>query len=66
MKSQIKRQSGGNCGVGSCPLQLGGNKKQSGKGCGCGLNSLTNQKLVGGKSRKPRKVKKTKSKKSRK
>jgi len=69
MKSQIKKQSGGNCGVGSCPLQLGGHKhsfKQSGKGCGCGLNSLTNQKLVGGKSRKSRKVKKTKSKKSRK
>ena len=26
MKSQIKKQSGGNCGVGSCPLQLGGHK----------------------------------------
>lgn len=66
----MKRQSGGNCGVGSCPLQLGGHKqslkKQYGKGCGCSGNSLTNQKLVGGKSRKPRKVKKTKSKKSKK
>ena len=69
MKSQIKKQSGGNCGVGSCPLQLGGHKqslkKQYGKGCGCSGNSLTNKKLVGGK-KKSRKVKKTKSKKSRK
>jgi hypothetical protein len=70
MKSQIKKQSGGNCGVGSCPLQLGGHKhslkNQSGKGCGCSGYSSPNIKLVGGKSRKPRKVKKTKSKKSKK
>ena len=69
MKSQIKKQSGGNCGVGSCPLQLGGHKqslKQYGKGCGCSGNLSPNIKLVGGKSRKPRKVKKTKSKKSKK
>jgi hypothetical protein len=27
MKSQKQIQRGGNCGVGACPLQLGGRKK---------------------------------------
>lgn len=67
MKSQIKRQNGGNCGVGSCPLQLGGHKqsrsikRQSGRGCGCAGDVVPKLQL-GGKSIKQRKVKKSKSK----
>ena len=53
MKSQIKRQNGGNCGAGSCPLQLGGHKqsrsikRQSGRGCGCGGNVVPKLQLGG-------------------
>jgi hypothetical protein len=67
MKSQIKRQNGGNCGAGSCPLQLGGhkqsrsNKRQFGRGCGCAGDGLAKLQL-GGKSKKNKKTKSKKSK----
>ena len=67
MKSQIKRQNGGNCGAGSCPLQLGGHKqsnyikRQSGRGCGCAGDGLAKLQL-GGKSKKNKKTKSKKSK----
>jgi hypothetical protein len=64
MKSQIKKQNGGNCGVGSCPLQLGGHKKQSkkqsGGGCGCAGNGVPKL-LLGGKRKNQKSVKKSKS-----